>query len=367
MASGTIIQGFFPRGLSSSSPAAAQLYAAQRHSPNATIQQLSMRFGTFRTNGGDPLSAAVRQKMEAVFGTGFSDVRVHIDPRLSALGALAVTHGSHIHFAPGRYSPTTAQGQHLLGHELTHVVQQRANRVRNVFGNGIAVVRDALLDAEAMRMAERAARPFMPVVQPKRVIQRVTEADLAKWLESNGTPQNDFKQTGMTSDYVVLRSADVTVSGRTVQLEFHIHCPTGDASKAYAGSMFEVGDRGAGKELQAQQGYRKLETMVEAWRRNQRGFVGTPAAVAARDRAETEAKARAAEAAVAAAAAAVAAVPAAAEIDEATFRGELAALGMAPPLINFEIRNWARTTADATRILGIHKANAARHAGSWRA
>jgi hypothetical protein len=56
-----------------------------------------------------------------------------------------------MHFAPGYYSPHTPQGQRLLAHELAHVLQQRAGRVRNPFGQGVAVVQDAALEAEADR------------------------------------------------------------------------------------------------------------------------------------------------------------------------------------------------------------------------
>jgi hypothetical protein len=42
------------------------------------------------------------------------------------VGAQAYTVGSQIVFGEGRYRPTTTSGLHLLAHELTHVVQQRA-------------------------------------------------------------------------------------------------------------------------------------------------------------------------------------------------------------------------------------------------
>jgi hypothetical protein len=47
-----------------------------------------------------PLPMNVRQRMEAAFRTSFADVRVHVGPLASSIGALAFTHGSHIHFAP---------------------------------------------------------------------------------------------------------------------------------------------------------------------------------------------------------------------------------------------------------------------------
>jgi len=74
--------------------------------------------------------------MERSFGADFSNVRVHEGfgggvPGMdaSARGAVAYTHGNDLHFAPGAYQPHSREGQQLLGHELTHVVQQRAGRI----------------------------------------------------------------------------------------------------------------------------------------------------------------------------------------------------------------------------------------------
>jgi hypothetical protein len=95
--------------------------------------------------------------MESALGANFSDVRIHVGPEASAIGAIAFTWGSDIHFAPGQYNPHTPDGQSLLGHELTHVLQQRAGRVANPFGSGVAVVQDQALEAEADRMGRLAA------------------------------------------------------------------------------------------------------------------------------------------------------------------------------------------------------------------
>jgi ribosomal protein S18 acetylase RimI-like enzyme len=95
--------------------------------------------------------------MEAALGANFSNVRVHIGPQAERIGAIAFTVGSDIYFAPGRYQPDTVHGQQLLGHELAHVVQQRAGRVRNPLGSGLAVVQDHALEAEADRLGQRAA------------------------------------------------------------------------------------------------------------------------------------------------------------------------------------------------------------------
>lgn len=195
-----VIQGFFPSGLGRLTEAArsaavqprapgagwvqqcieqgrgaagaVQRYAAphaaalqQRPSASGSATQLPPHLSRVAAGGGEPLPPHVRAKMEAVFGTSFADVRVHVGGDAPAIGALAFTAGSHIHFAPGHYTPQTAHGQRLLGHELTHVVQQRAGRVQNPFGPGMAVVHDARLEAEAERMAARVASA-PEVVQP---------------------------------------------------------------------------------------------------------------------------------------------------------------------------------------------------------
>ncbi len=72
-----------------------------------------------------PMEPAVRSRMESSFGTSFADVRIHEDSEAASVGAQAFTRGSDIHFAPGQYQPDTAEGAELLGHELTHVVQQQ--------------------------------------------------------------------------------------------------------------------------------------------------------------------------------------------------------------------------------------------------
>ncbi|HKX00818.1 MAG TPA: DUF4157 domain-containing protein [Bryobacteraceae bacterium] len=80
-------------------------------------------------SGGQPLPETIRHQMETSFGADFSSVRVHHGQEATLLGASAFTRGEHIHFAPGQYDPHSSTGQEMLGHELTHVVQQRAGRV----------------------------------------------------------------------------------------------------------------------------------------------------------------------------------------------------------------------------------------------
>jgi hypothetical protein len=118
----------------------------------------------------------VRRKMETFFEEDFSEVRVHVGPEAAAIGAVAFTIGTDIYFAPGQFEPDSARGQELLGHELTHVVQQREGRVDNPFSSGVAVVQDATLEDEADHMGRLVASQSRAVPTYRRERQRATSA-----------------------------------------------------------------------------------------------------------------------------------------------------------------------------------------------
>jgi hypothetical protein len=139
--------------------------AVQRHGAGGAFAVDAGPLG-LTSGGGKPLPETVRGKMEAAFGTDFSAVRIHVGPQAERIGAIAFTTGSDIYFAPGRYQPDTVQGRRLLGHELAHVVQQRAGRVRNPLGSALAVVQDHALEAEADRLGQRAVT-HRGAAQPK--------------------------------------------------------------------------------------------------------------------------------------------------------------------------------------------------------
>lgn len=78
--------------------------------------------------GGSSLPDSTREFMESRFGHNFSGVRVHTGAASEQLNrdvrSLAFTSGTDIYFGSGQYRPEANSGQHLLAHELTHVVQQ---------------------------------------------------------------------------------------------------------------------------------------------------------------------------------------------------------------------------------------------------
>ena len=77
---------------------------------------------------GRSLDPTARAFMEKRFGHDFSRVRIHTDSAASesarVVNARAYTVGDHIVFDSGQYQPRSVDGQRLLAHELTHVVQQ---------------------------------------------------------------------------------------------------------------------------------------------------------------------------------------------------------------------------------------------------
>ena len=82
-------------------------------------------------SSGQPLDPAFRSSFEPRFGQDFGGVRVHTGPQAAAaaesIQAKAFTSGANIVFGAGQYAPHQPQGQELLAHELTHVMQQGAS------------------------------------------------------------------------------------------------------------------------------------------------------------------------------------------------------------------------------------------------
>jgi hypothetical protein len=122
-------------------------------------QQKSENSASKSVNSFAHLNMALQMKMQDSFGTSFQDVNIHQnDGSASQMGALAYTQGNNVHFAPGQFNPNTQGGQELLGHELTHVVQQRQGRVQPTKqGKGMKVNDDNALEKEADVMGEKVA------------------------------------------------------------------------------------------------------------------------------------------------------------------------------------------------------------------
>ena len=104
-----------------------------------TTSDLESRINAIR-GGGHPLTESERSFFEPRFGYDFSQVRVHTDTQAAesarVLNARAFTVGRDVFFGKEQYAPGTSAGNRLIGHELTHVVQQIIipARIRNKYG-----------------------------------------------------------------------------------------------------------------------------------------------------------------------------------------------------------------------------------------
>ena len=132
---------------------ATPIQRKQHHEPEEEVSPLQP------SGSGTALPDDVRTQMERALGADFSAVRIHEGVQAAAVGALAYTQGTDIHFQPGQYDPQSQRGRELLGHELTHVVQQSRGRVSATAQiKGVSVNDDAQLEQEADEMGARAAR-----------------------------------------------------------------------------------------------------------------------------------------------------------------------------------------------------------------
>jgi hypothetical protein len=175
--------------------------SAQAKAAGSDPVQRAVNFG--RPGSGESMPKPVRSKMENSFGTSFSDVQIHQNSmQAKAVGALAYTQGNQIHFAPGQYNPTSLSGQALLGHELTHVVQQRAGRVPVPSqGKGAPINADPSLENEADVMGARAARgqfadvPGAPTAQRKEHPMQHKAASKAQQQDSSAQSESPIQHS----------------------------------------------------------------------------------------------------------------------------------------------------------------------------
>ena len=81
---------------------------------------------------GSGMDSNTQSFMQSRFGADFSEIKIHTGGESIQmnrdLNAKAFTVGNDIYFNEGQYNPVSAEGKHLLAHELTHTVQQNPFR-----------------------------------------------------------------------------------------------------------------------------------------------------------------------------------------------------------------------------------------------
>ncbi|WP_394295391.1 eCIS core domain-containing protein [Halogeometricum borinquense] len=112
---------------------------------------------------GKQLDSSIQRAMEDRMGDTLGDVRIHTGPSAAKacedINARAFTVGNHIAFNHGEYDPSSAEGQHILAHELAHVRQQTGGAVSMLPQTGeIEIDPDERLEREAEETANRVMR-----------------------------------------------------------------------------------------------------------------------------------------------------------------------------------------------------------------
>jgi hypothetical protein len=109
-----------PMDDAAASPAVVQRAAVDSSAPVAAREPF------VPSGDGRPLPARVRDFFEPRFGSDLGDVRVHTGADAAeaakALAARGYAVGRHVVFGAGQFAPGTPAGDHLLAHELAHVV-----------------------------------------------------------------------------------------------------------------------------------------------------------------------------------------------------------------------------------------------------
>lgn len=160
----------------------------QRKGPVPPMNTDSDELSQSNSSSSDKMPPLVQRKMESSFGADFSNVNIHKNSAQSTdMNAHAFTQGNDIHFAPGQYNPESQQGQELLGHELTHVVQQRAGVVKPTTQmKGVGVNDDAALENEADVMGKKAAegKPAEVAGVGSGIQKETAVENLSEWRKS---------------------------------------------------------------------------------------------------------------------------------------------------------------------------------------
>ena len=144
-----------------------------------------------KKGSGEELADNVKEPMETAFDANFSGVKVHTDGESDqlnkSLNSRAFATGQDIFFSQGAYNPGSRDGQELLAHELTHVVQQ----------NGKSSVQRLCTECEKEKTQEQ--------IQGKEIDESkiVPSQDNKLNNNSNSQPENTTDVTNQNSDHPV--------------------------------------------------------------------------------------------------------------------------------------------------------------------
>jgi hypothetical protein len=151
------------------------------------------------TGSGRPLDPATATRLGTPLGTDLSALRVHDSAEGADLarraGADAVTVGTDVAFAPGRYEPATPEGLHRIAHEAAHVARPDRDVAARRNGSG-AVAPTTTLDG-------------LPEADRKKVRDTTTTAIEVTGIDAKFSTKGGTVTLGLPADTTV--NLDATV------------------------------------------------------------------------------------------------------------------------------------------------------------
>ncbi|QIB75713.1 DUF4157 domain-containing protein [Halogeometricum borinquense] len=198
---------------------------------------------------GQQLDTSIQRAMEDRIGDTLGDVRIHTGPSAAKacedINARAFTVGNHIAFNHGEYDPSSAEGQHVLAHELAHVRQQTGGAVSMLPQEGeLEIDPDPRLEREAEETAQR-------VMQGGKIgVHRMEHSDvhvqrMPRW---NNLPDRDtvasplvaLKEMGLSDE--LLAELEQTVDDDKYDEFFEDLWRIGDSPKDLGKDLGDVGE-----------------------------------------------------------------------------------------------------------------------------
>ena len=215
---------------------AVQRFIAQRSAEGAAEldEDTSSAINSERGGGGS-LDEGIAAKAGATMGQDFSDVNVHTDSKADnlsrAVNAKAFTVGNDVFFKQGEYNPGSQSGQHLIAHELTHVVQQGAstpsvqgkmtvNDPNDSFEKEADAVADSVMkmddaDVQRQEMPEEELQARLDVQRQEEEEVAMPKLDVQRQEEEEVMPKLDVQrqEQGMEEEEALQAKLDVQRNG----------------------------------------------------------------------------------------------------------------------------------------------------------
>lgn len=163
-----------------SSPGKRTLAARAESGPRGVAENADCAVDAASSSCGSPLPDSLRGKFEGSLGVDLSRVRAHVGEASAtaneSVNARAYAVGDDIHFGAGEYDPSSADGQHLIAHEVAHTVQQSGGS-----NDQLQFKLDVSDPSDAAEIEADRAASAMVAGQPATIESLASSRMIARW------------------------------------------------------------------------------------------------------------------------------------------------------------------------------------------